>query len=737
VAGALQVTVAGSAATGTSVTSAGPGNRQLRMWPARTGTVPPLADGFVPRLETAPSLAEWLVPGAVAVLANGRDGPAWAEPCGKTQLASCLARNLWGSGQVDLLAWVDASSRASVLSGYVQAAAAAGIHPAGPAEEVAARLVGWLAQTTCRWLLVLDDLCETTALDGLRPAGPTGRVLITAAEEQAAAGQPGARVFRVGAFSTREGADYLINRLRDDPDQRQGALDLAITLGGDPCALAHAAAVLITTTQTCRDYQHYYAGRLADLASRQPGSQPPVAVTWAMSAERAGQLCPGDATWLLLSLAAYFGGQVIPGPVFTTPAVCTYLAEHGVAGAGPDRAWDAVRTLERTGLLIVDRTATPPAVRISRVTAARAHAALPGPVGDQAAQVAADALLAIWSTQEPQPWLAAGLRSCAARLAHTAADRLWTADTCHPLLLHVGHDLDTARLTGPAAAYWAQLAATSERILGAGSPATVTIGGHLAHALLADGQASEATAWWQWVATGRARLAGPDHTDTIAAQVNLGRALVAAANHADAVTVLRQAVARSERARGPGHPATLEACGELAAACQAAGQHGDAIGHYQRVLANSERAHGPRHPATITARAHLAGACLAAGRPKDAIAGYRQTLAERQRELGAGHLDTIQAQRDLAAACQAAGKIAAALQLLEQACADYDQVLGADHPDTLAAGADLANAYLAAGRLADAAALLRNTLARCEQALPLGDPLKHAVQQSLTGLAGT
>jgi hypothetical protein len=46
----------------------------------------------------------------------------------------------------------------------------------------------------------------------------------------------------------------MVSRLRDDPDQRHGLLDLAITLGGDPCALAHAA-VITTTTQTCRDYQ--------------------------------------------------------------------------------------------------------------------------------------------------------------------------------------------------------------------------------------------------------------------------------------------------------------------------------------------------------------------------------------------------------------------------------------------------------------------------------------------------
>jgi tetratricopeptide (TPR) repeat protein len=716
-----------------SATSAGPA--QPLVWSARIGPVPPLADGFVTRPESAPGLAEALVPGSVVVLASGQGGPARAEPCGKTQIAACHAGHLWRSGRVDLLAWVNASSRASVLSGYVEAAAAVGISPAGPAGQVAARLASWLAQTTRSWLIVLDDLHQNAVVDGLWPAGPAGRVLVTAGAEQAVTGQPGVQIIHVGAFSTREAANYLMARLSDDPDQRHGALDLAVTLGGDPCALAHAAAVLTTTTLTCRDYQRDYTARLALLAS-QPGS-PPAAVTWALSAERAGRLCPGGATWLLLALAAYFGGQAIPGPVFTTPVVCAYLARHGVAEAGPDRAWDAVRALERTGLLTIDQAAAPSTVRVSRAVAGWAHAALPGPVSDHAAQAVASALLEIWPSHEPQPWAGAGLRSCATRLVHTAADRLWTADACHPLLLHAGRSLDAARLTGPAASYWAQLAATSNRILGTHNPATVTIGGHLAQALAADGQAGEAAAWWQWVAVGRARLSGPNHPDSTAARVNLGRALLAAGQHTDAVTVLEQALADSERARGPGHLATVQARDELAAACQAAGQHAQAIGHRQRVLADTERAHGPRHPATITARANLAGTCLAAGRPKEAIAGYRKTLADRQRELGTDHLDTIHAQRDLAAACQAAGKIAAALQLLEQTCTGYEHLLSADHPNTLAARADLANTYVAAGRLADAAALLRDTLTRCEQALPAGDPLTLALRQSLTGLAET
>src|SRR5580698_4900928 len=95
----------------------------------RCGPVPPLAEGFGSRPETAPGLAAALVPGALVALIPASAGGAAAAPGrpesgGKTQLAAFLASSLWESGDIDLLFWVQASSRASVLSGYVQAAAA-------------------------------------------------------------------------------------------------------------------------------------------------------------------------------------------------------------------------------------------------------------------------------------------------------------------------------------------------------------------------------------------------------------------------------------------------------------------------------------------------------------------------------------------------------------------------------------------------------------------------------------
>jgi hypothetical protein len=199
-------------------------------WPAWSGLVPPLAEGFISRPETMPDLETALVSGAAVALVPARQGGHdW--PCGKTQLASHAARSLWRSRVVDLLAWVDATSRASVLSGYGQAAAKLGLDHAGDAEAVAARFLAWLVGTSRPWLVVLDDLRDAADLDGLRPAGPAGRVLIITADAAAVSGEPGLLVLAVPAFSMREALNYLAGRLTTDPDQRSGAIDLADELG--------------------------------------------------------------------------------------------------------------------------------------------------------------------------------------------------------------------------------------------------------------------------------------------------------------------------------------------------------------------------------------------------------------------------------------------------------------------------------------------------------------------------
>ena len=714
-------------------------------WPVRAGVVPSLACGSGARAKSAADLQTALAAGGVVWLVPARtaaDGKAdWLEPCGKTQLAVSVAESMWRSGQLELLVWVAAASRASVLAGYVEAAVATlgGAHESD-GESVAAHLAGWLAETSRPWLLILDDLRDMADLDGLWPAGPAGRVLVTTANPSVRPDDEGALVQPVGAFSPDEARNYLLDRLADDARKRTGATELAAGLGGEPLALAHAGAVIASSALSCREYLNRFARSRQQLAEAAGAAPAAAAVTWRISAEYAAILSPGGSAQALLALAAILDGHGIPRTVFATPAANEYLAaESGAKLAGREPCSDTLLAAERTGLMAVEPDADQPGGRqLARMNSAvqtAILASMPDGMLDRAGAAAANALLQAWPADEQPIWLAAALRSCALTLRDAAGDLLWAVG-CHPLLMRAGRSLDQTRLSGPAVTYWRQLAAVSDRILGRGHPDTLAIGERLAEAHLAAGQVAEAVTWFRWVLAERVRVLGPDHPSAIAGRRELGRALVATNQFSEAVTVIERTLGDYERVWGMDQPETLGARDELAAAYQAAGQFADAIVLFCATLASRERIQGAEHPDTMATRHKLAAAYLADGEVKTAISHCRRVLTDRRRVLGHDHLDTIAACGSLGSAYYTAGRMASALQLYEQARAGYDRVLGANHPGTLASNVALARAYYDVGRVTDARTLLADTLARCEQALPPDAPLTQAVRRGLADLTG-
>lgn len=704
-------------------------------WPVRVGVVPTLADGFCARPETAADLAAALVTGAVVVLVPARiagERPGgWLESCGKTQLAACVAETLWQARRLELLIWVTCTKRASVLSGYLEAAAAVReTDLSGDGETVARRFARWLGQTSLPWLMVLEDVRDMTALDELWPSGPAGRILATTADPAAFSGDQKALIHPVGLYTPAEAQHYLSGRL--GPDRCQGAAELAADLGYEPLALAQASAVIAGTPMNCHDYRAEFA-RQRDHAGVASGSPAAGAVTWAISAGQADRLAPGTAR-ALLSLAAFLDGRGIPRAVFGTQAAAAYLSA-AADGGGADRASQALRAAQLAGLLSVDTAAAVPLVRMSQVVQAAVRAELTGEMPGRAATAAADALLEVWPEDERPGWLARTCRLCTYSLLGTAADLLW-ADGCHPVLLRAGQSLDRTRLTGPAMTYWRDLAEVSDRTLGPGHPDTLTARARMAEAYLVAGQVGEAVSWFRWVLTERVRVLGPGHPSAITSRQNLGRALLAAGEPAGAVTALERVVGDYEQIRGPDRPETLAAQEELAAAYRAAGRLAEAVRLYQRTLDARERSQGPEHPDTMTTRFELADACLAEGRYRKALSEYKRSLADRERALGPDHPDTIAVRAALGAAYHSAGRIASAIQLFEEAHAAYTRVLGTDHPDTLASCANLAQAYNAAGRVTDALTLLRDALACGERVLPPGDPVTERIRQGLVSVEG-
>ena len=246
-----------------------------------------------------------------------------AEVVGKTQLAAAFAESLWESGSVDLLVWIEATSRASVLSGYASATAAVtGRDQASSGESDAAQFLSWLGETSRSWLVVFDDLSDPANLDGLWPAGPAGRVLVTSAG--AAAVPTGMRILPLGAFSHREAISYLTERLAADPDKRHGVIELTQDLDSEPVALAQASALIANTPVSCREYQaHSRAGG----SSWRNRPRPALSSRGDMDVlARTGGAAGRPSAQLLLALAAPLDGHGIPETILMTPAAGDFLA---------------------------------------------------------------------------------------------------------------------------------------------------------------------------------------------------------------------------------------------------------------------------------------------------------------------------------------------------------------------------------------------------------------------------
>ncbi|MGH3186138.1 MAG: tetratricopeptide repeat protein [Streptosporangiaceae bacterium] len=680
-----------------------------------SGIVPPLADTYYARGETGHDLADTLQPGQTVVLVHGEEtntAPAGQGGTGKTQLAVEFAHEMWNGKLVEVLVWVTATNRESIVTGFAQAANTVdATHHGEGAEVAAARFMAWLTHTRRPWALIIDDLGDTADLADLWPAGASGRILITTRLPAASFEDKDVTVLPVSGLSRREALSYLSSRLTDHPDQRIEALDLGEDLDGLPLALAQATATMNAHRLGCREFR----GQLAERRKHMPvvdGVSQGLLATWSLAAECADALPPSGLAWPTMVLAAMMDHHGIPGAVMTSPAACGYIAGRPSTAGGNDQNMvrAAIDNLAQCGLLTIDPASPVRTVSMHPSVQAAVRAYLPQTDLEQVVLAAADALLDTWPEGEGGPQLDQALRDCTQTLRANDGGVLWKPEA-HPLLFRAGLSLENSRLADAAIAYWQSMVATSNRLLGPAHANAVVARDRLAAAYESAGLSTEAIAVFQAALADRERNQGPEHPETIAARGHLAHAYQTAGRPADAVALYERTVADSDRLLGPGHPVALGARASLAEAYQTAGKPRDAISANEMLLTDAERLLGPGHPTTLSARTNLAAAYASIGKNKEAIDAYERALADQERMHGRDHPDTIAARASVASALRAAGKVKDAIGQYERVLADRERVEGADHPDTIAARANLAFAYRSAGRLREALPAYERTLA--------------------------
>lgn len=350
------------------------------------GVLPPVARGFLMR-EQVGIMAAYLEAGKSVVLA-GMGG------VGKSQIAGWYARSVGdeqqdGEDQLDLVVWVDAATRSSVVSTYAQAyeevvASRVRAHHASagrtgdPAEQqkAAEKFVNWMSTTDRSWLVVLDGAPSLGEVSGLLPDVAPSRRLVVTTRSRSAAWHTDSRVLiEVDQFTPEQALAYLRGALghpkRRLSDADMDLAELASTLGHLPVGLSHAAAYLIDADLDVSTYLEDLRNRALRLVDVMPASEElpdeqrlPLAALWDISLEHADRARPQGLARPVLQLAALLDGQAgIPESLFTDDSVIHHLTEVNRCESGEDSGGNdaagkvrerdvrvALRTLDRLHL---------------------------------------------------------------------------------------------------------------------------------------------------------------------------------------------------------------------------------------------------------------------------------------------------------------------------------------------------------------------------------------------------
>ncbi|MFE6575498.1 tetratricopeptide repeat protein [Streptomyces rochei] len=648
---------------------------------------------------------------------------------GKTQLAADYARTAWDSGEVDILVWISASSRAAITAGYAQAGVEVlAADPRDP-EQAARAFLAWLepktGQKPCRWLVVLDDVSDPADMrDWWPPTSPQGRVLVTTRRREAALTGAERRLVTVGLFTPQEAAAYFTAVLaaHDRHEPINQINDLASDLGYLPLALAQAAAYIIDDAITCADYRQRLADRFRKLADLlpEPSGLPDnqattMAATWSLSIERADQLRPAGLARPMLQLTAMLDPNGIPSGFLASAPALNHLSLHRMPGEQPpapvtaEEAAGALQALHRLNLIDHIPDAPYATVRVHQLIQRATRDALTADQHDQLAVTAADILTAAWPAIERDTALAQALRANAAALVRTAEDALYRPAP-HAVLFRIGTSLGESGQTNAACDHYAYLATSIDHRLGPDHPDSLMARQAFARERGKAGDAAGAAAALAELLPDCVRVLGSDHPHTLATRHHLATWLGEAGDAAGAVVAFEELLPDRLRVLGRDHPDTLATRDALADFRGVAGDAAGAAAAYEELLPDRIRVMGPDHPDTFISRSNHAWWVGGAGDAAGAAAAYEELLTDQIRVMGPEHPSTLMTRNSLANWRGKAGDAAGAAAAFEELLADRLHVQGPDHPDTLLARHHLATFRGKAGDVAGALAAFEELL---------------------------
>ncbi|MFI7540414.1 tetratricopeptide repeat protein [Actinoplanes sp. NPDC049599] len=653
-------------------------------WPRIAGRLPRKAGAYQHR--SAAQTARTFLAAHATVVISGLDG------VGKTQLAAGIARSVWDAHELDALIWIAASTRATIVAGYAEAARVLRVGGEADAATAADRLLASLGEPNGRrWLTVLDDLTDPGEIRGLWP--PTtewGHTIVTTNRQDAALDGEDRQFLHLGPFEPEEALRYLHRRIRFPSAGRDAARLVAADLGHLPIAMAQATAFMKDRGLDCQAYRdRLHHSRLVDVAPKPlpDDHTEPLVRTWAISVERADELSPQGLARPILELAAQLDPGGIPAEVFTSAAANRHLTRRRGRATTDSDAGDALHCLQRLSLVDFDTSFT--RLRINRVLQRAVRESMTPRDATEAALAAADALLACWPDEDQRIEFERVLRANAFALLDHSGDALWPG-RLHQVVFQAGNSLSRDGLTAASTDFWERLLPTATARLGADHPDTLTIRNNRAWSYGRAGDPARALHELRALLPARARVLGPDAVNTLATRHGIAFWQHDSGDPAGAVAAMEEVLASYVRVLGPRDRDTLNT--RLSLALWRGETDGpEAAITRLRQLADDHRAtFGEDRSRTLDVSYHLADWLRRAGRYPEARDLAESLCANSTSALGADHIDTLLARWLLADVLREAGEDKRALDELHLLHTDLVRVHGADHPDARSLAAEIA-----------------------------------------------
>jgi hypothetical protein len=638
--------------------------------PYRSGPVPPLVDDFQHRA---------LDCSAPIVVLSGMGG------VGKTQLAAGIAESAWTTGEVEVLVWVAASCRHSIVADFARAAGAITGVEDDDADRGARRLLDWLAGTSRRWLVVLDDLqVPGDAVNLWPPQTPSGRVVVTTRRRDA--GLRG--LVEVDVFTMAESMAFLTARFGH---LTTGAERLAKAVGHLPLALSQAAAYALDRQITCDEYVTRFTDRrrlLADLSPEQ-GSLPDqhletMATTWSLSVELADRLAPQGLAAPTLQVASLLSPDGIPTEVFTTRPLLDRLGSFAGRSVSSADARDALRCLHRLNLVTCELANG--FVRVHTLVQRATRDRFDFETWESLPERVADALLEVWPAKEINSTLSQSLRT------NTAALKSHAELPEHTILVHMGNNLGNIGQARAAFQHFVGLYEKSAQRRGLHHSETLLLA-HLCSYWQAHLQEPYgAMLQSQLIVALMRRYLGRNHPYTLIARTDLALWQGRADYFGRAISTLKRVLPHLRRTFGDQSQVVSNAVGSLAFWQGELRQTSAAMSTTRRQLRHLETRLGTDHPDTLTVRHNLALLISNTGDHATAINHLSHVLADQTRVLGPGHPHTLKTRHNLAVIHSHAGDPHGAALALIDLHQDETHTYGTDdyesHQRTLRAAAE-------------------------------------------------